>query len=175
MQKNDHKNILWTPPSMEFIDFCCLFILPAFCSHIICSHLYSHHACEHVSRPPGLGLVQTSTCAGCKRFLCCPVVQEDSVTQNLELLRTSTRIEITVIHYNLFEMTIFVATLAAYISSHDTRERKVKSWTAKSFFFQSFILEWFYWRRVKSLTFPQQRLLSTACIALLSLNLKWGG
>lgn len=132
-------------PSMEFIDFCYLFLISVVCSHIICSHLYSHHACEHVSRPPGLGLVQPSTCAGCKRSLCCPVVQEDSVTQNLELLSTSTHIETTIIRYNLFEMTIFVATLAAYISSHHTREWKLKSWTAKSFFFCRPILEWFYW------------------------------
>lgn len=126
MQKNNHKNILWTPQVWTLLVFCYLFIISVICSHIICSHLYSHHACEHVSRPPGLGLVQTSTCAGCKRFLCCPVVQEESVTQNLELLRSSTHIETTIIRYNLFEMTIFAATLAAYISSHDTREWKLK-------------------------------------------------
>lgn len=146
-------------PSMELIDFCYLFLISVVCSHIICSHLYSHHACEHVSRPPGLGLVQPSTCAGCKRSLCCPVVQEDSVTQNLELLSTSTHIETTIIRYNLFEMTIFVATLAAYISSHHTREWKLKSWTAKSFFFCRPILEWFYWshavQRVDSSSFAE--------------------
>lgn len=111
---------------MEFIDFCTLFLIAVVCNRFICSHLYSYHACEHVSRPPGLGLVQASTCAGCKRFLCCPLAQEDPAAPNFELLRAGTRVETAIIRYNLFEMTISVATLGADISSRDTREWKLK-------------------------------------------------
>lgn len=40
--------------------------------------------------------------------------------------RTGTRVETAIIRYNLFEMTISVPTLAADISSRDTREFKLK-------------------------------------------------
>lgn len=108
-------------------------------------------------------------------FLCCPLAQEDPATPNFELLRTGTRVETAIIRYNLFEMTISVATLGADISSRDTREWKLKevsAITAKPWFFSRPVLEWFSRSRVNSRTWTRQRLLSSVWIALLSLNLE---